>query len=137
MFQWAASFAVAGPHRFDTISTARPGRRGATGHPLIGAFAVTYDLAVCAWWPAAIHPFASLRVTAAPPIVVIGTTGDPNTPYAWAARLAGHIASSSVLTWRGTGHTWLLNGAKDTCMRRTVTRYLVDQSAPPHQTRCP
>ena len=47
------------------------------------------------------------RVTAkgAPPIVVLGTTGDPATPYAWAQSLAGQLPGGVLLTLRGQGHT--------------------------------
>jgi len=44
-----------------------------------------------------------IRATGAPPILVVGTTGDPATPYAWAVSLAKQLQRGVLLT--GTGWT--------------------------------
>ena len=50
-------------------------------------------------------PTRSVRPTGAPPIVVVGTTGDPATPYESTAKLADMLGTGQVLTWEGEGHT--------------------------------
>ena len=47
----------------------------------------------------------ALHATGAPPIVVIGTTRDPATPYAWAQGLARELDSGLLITRDGDGHT--------------------------------
>ena len=42
--------------------------------------------------------------TGAPPIVVIGTTGDPATPYEYAENMADQLASGVLVTFNGEGH---------------------------------
>ena len=63
----------------------------------------------------------------APPILVVGTTGDPATPYPWAQALARQLSSGVLLTRRGRSH-----GAYDEspCVRLAVDRYLVTGRPP-------
>ena len=73
----------------------------------------------------------------APPLLVIGNTGDPNTPHAGAVALARAIGPSArLVTWHGWGHTWLLNGSSDPCMQQVVTAYLVGGRPPATGTTC-
>ena len=68
----------------------------------------TEDLgnAVCANWPIPVRSaLARVTATGSPPILVLGTTGDPATPYAWAQSLAGQLPKGVLLTLRGQGHT--------------------------------
>jgi hypothetical protein len=64
-----------------------------------------------------------------PPVVVVGTTGDPATPYAWSVALAGQLSKGVLVTYRGDGHTVYRTGAS-ACVRRAVNRYLIDAAAP-------
>ena len=84
---------------------------------------------VCANWPVPVEG-AVRRVSAkgAPPIVVLGTTGDPATPYAWAQSLAGQLPGGVLLTLRGQGHTAYRNGVA--CINDRVDRFLVDGTVP-------
>ncbi len=105
-------------------------------YPLIGAYAATYDLGGCVSWPRSRVPVPHIRASGAPPIVVIGNTGDPNTPHLWAQRLAHTLASGVLLTWQGWGHTWLLNGSTDACMTRLLSAYVLERSAPSNGRTC-
>src|SRR3974377_1132198 len=40
----------------------------------------------------------------APPILVVGTTQDPVTPYAWAVSLAHQLSGGVLLSWQGQSH---------------------------------
>jgi hypothetical protein len=68
-----------------------------------------------------------------PPIVVIGTTGDPATPYSGAQPLAAALGSGVVVTHVGVGHT---AAPYDTCMGAIVADYLVDLVVPAGGTTC-
>jgi pimeloyl-ACP methyl ester carboxylesterase len=84
---------------------------------------------VCANWPVPVEGSVH-RVTAAgaPPIVVLGTTGDPATPYAWARSVAGQLPGGVLLTLRGQGHTAYRNQVA--CINDRVDRYLVSGTVP-------
>jgi TAP-like protein len=49
-------------------------------YPLFGA-SLAVELLQCAFWPVRPDPYPAGRAVGAPPIVVVGTTGDPATPY--------------------------------------------------------
>lgn len=108
----------------------------AARYPLIGGYAVQYTLGGCVAWPAGRRPVAGVRPAGIPPVLVVGTTGDPNTPIVGARHLATLIPHSMLVTWQGAGHTWLLNGSADPCMQRVVSDYLVKGDLPPRHTRC-
>jgi hypothetical protein len=65
----------------------------------------------------------------APPVVVIGTTGDPATPFQWSVALADQLESGVLITHRGDGHTVYRTGAPE-CVRGPVDRYLLTGAAP-------
>jgi pimeloyl-ACP methyl ester carboxylesterase len=102
-----------------------------------GAEAVTYDLGGCLHWPAPSRPITALAVDAGPRILVVGNTGDPNTPHTSAVHLAATLGRATLLTWHGWGHTWLLNGSDDGCMDQAVVGYLVEGRSPGHDASCP
>lgn len=108
----------------------------AARYPLIGGYAVQYTLGGCVAWPAGRRPVTGVRPAGIPPVLVVGTTGDPNTPIVGARHLAALLPNSVLVTWQGTGHTWLLNGSADPCMQRAVSDYLVKGDLPPRHTRC-
>ena len=90
---------------------------------------------ICSAWP--VSPVgAPKRVTApgSPPIVVIGTTGDPATPYAWSVALADQLSKGVLVTYRGDGHTVYRTGSS-ACVRDVVNHYLVT-TVPPPPTTC-
>lgn len=74
-------------------------------------------------------------VTAAgsPPILVVGSTGDPATPYEEARSLASQLQHGVLLTRVGFGHTAY---PYSSCIRDYVDKYLVDLTTPPAGTTC-
>ncbi|MFD4658525.1 alpha/beta hydrolase [Kitasatospora sp. NPDC058444] len=89
----------------------------------------------CTYWPVRATGAAhTIRAAGAAPIVVIGTTRDPATPYAWARSLAGQLESGRLLTFDGDGHT--AYGRHSTCVDGAVNRFLLTGEAPEQGKRC-
>jgi pimeloyl-ACP methyl ester carboxylesterase len=84
--------------------------------------------------PRAEEKAPSNHAKGAAPIVVIGTTRDPATPYAWAVHLARYLDSGVLLTRDGDGHTGYHTG--NACIDGQVHDYLVSGVVPHDGTRC-
>ncbi|MCP9961581.1 alpha/beta hydrolase [Streptomyces somaliensis] len=89
----------------------------------------------CAYWPTKATGTPH-RTTAegAPPIVVVGTTRDPATPYGWARSLAAQLSSGTLLTYDGDGHTAYGRGSD--CVDTAINAYLLEGTPPPPSKRC-
>lgn len=73
--------------------------------PITGRYQTFGDLS-CAKWPVpAVDSTGPVTGAGAAPILVIGTTGDPATPYKWAESLAKQLESGVLVTYDGEGHT--------------------------------
>ncbi|MET8627957.1 alpha/beta hydrolase [Kitasatospora sp. NPDC004669] len=89
----------------------------------------------CAYWPVRATGAAhTIRAAGAAPIVVVGTTRDPATPYDWARSLAGQLESGRLLTYDGDGHT--AYGRHSTCVDGAVNHFLLTGEAPEQGKRC-
>ena len=89
----------------------------------------------CLEWPESSSPLAVVSAAdTETPILVIGTRGDPATPYANAPAMAAGLGDAVVLTWEGDGHTAF---PKTDCVNEAVSRYLIDLEAPADGTTCP
>jgi pimeloyl-ACP methyl ester carboxylesterase len=89
----------------------------------------------CPDWPAgAASPIPEIDAAGAEPILVIGTTRDPATPYAWAESLADQLASGVLLTRDGNGHGAFGHGNE--CIDQAVVDYLIDGAVPADGTTC-
>ncbi|WP_131745800.1 alpha/beta hydrolase [Frankia sp. Cppng1_Ct_nod] len=97
---------------------------------------VGFDHLPCAFWPvkAASRYTGPFRADGTPPIVVIGTTGDPAAPYAGAKALAGELATGVLVTWRGVSHG--AYGHLSECIDDAVDLYFVDLKSPAEGTTC-
>jgi pimeloyl-ACP methyl ester carboxylesterase len=102
--------------------------------PDFGA-AIEYGSLPCAFWRVPpveqVHP---VTAPGAPPILVIGTTRDPATPYVWAQALAKQLTSGVLLTYIGDGHTAYLR--HDPCIDAAVKNYIDNLTTPTVGTRC-
>ncbi|MCB7135283.1 alpha/beta hydrolase [Cellulosimicrobium marinum] len=96
--------------------------------PTMGTF-FTYGALRCADWPAPVaEPEFDVHASGAAPVLVLGTTNDPATPYVWAQGLADVLDSGVLVTWEGEGHT--AYGRANACLEDTVDDYLVDGTVP-------
>jgi pimeloyl-ACP methyl ester carboxylesterase len=104
-----------------------------TKYPLFGP-ALAIGLLNCSLWPATKDPYPVGPAEGSPPIVVVGTTGDPATPYESTAKLANLLGTGTVVTWEGEGHTAYPETA---CIRNAVEEYLIDGEKPAAGLTCP
>ena len=89
----------------------------------------------CTDWPIdATHPQQPVDATGSDPIVVIGTTRDPATPYEWAEALSDQLKTGVLVTREGDGHTAYTSG--NACIKRLVDAYLVDGKVPKDGVTC-
>ena len=85
-------------------------------------------------------PFPSTRVhekiTAAGsgPIIVVGTTNDPATPYVWAKSLASQLQNGHLVTFHGEGHT--AYNKSNSCVNDAVDNYFVHGTVPSVDPNC-
>jgi pimeloyl-ACP methyl ester carboxylesterase len=80
------------------------------------------------------EPFPAISADGAAPIVVVGTSRDPATPYEWAVKLAGLLQSGVLVSRDGDGHTGY-NAGND-CVDSAVEDYLVDDVVPSDGLQC-
>ena len=95
--------------------------------PHFGAL-ITYGDVGCAYWPVApLRRPAPVSAPTAPPILIVGSTRDPATPYPWAVALSHQLTSSVLLTRVGDGHTGY---AASACVAKAADAYLTDLTIP-------
>ena len=89
----------------------------------------------CAYWPVPAAPLPKIKAAGAPPILVVGTTRDPATPYRSAQALAADLSSGVLLGWNGDGHT--AYGEGSACVDTIVNAYLISLKVPRSGIVCP
>ncbi|GAA2530100.1 alpha/beta fold hydrolase [Streptomyces levis] len=104
--------------------------------PLFGDY-LAWGMIGCTDWAvpgAADHPDVS--APGAPPILVIGNTGDPATPYEGARAMVNALGEGVgvELTYRGQGHG--AYDSKNKCVQDAVHGYLLDGKVPQARTVC-
>ncbi len=80
-----------------------------------------------------IDPIEIGPATGAAPILVIGTTGDPATPYEWSVEMTDFLDTATLYTVEGDGHTAFLSIP---CVDEIVIDYLVDLELPDAGSSC-
>jgi pimeloyl-ACP methyl ester carboxylesterase len=96
--------------------------------------AFQYSNLICAYWPVkAKGKVGPITADGAPPILLVGGTGDPATPYAWAKAVNGVLTGSVLLTREGNGH---VSYDKSVCAKQLIDAYLIDLTLPPAGTVC-
>ena len=99
------------------------------------AQAMAWGNAPCSqWFGHTTRAPAPATSTTTAPILIVGTTYDPATPYVWAQALSRQLTTSTLLTYRGDGHTAYGNGSR--CVDDAVTGYLLTGTLPAAGTVC-
>lgn len=90
--------------------------------------------AQCAVWPA-LPTRAPGAITGhgGPPVLVVGTTGDPATPYRWAVDVAHQLSGAALVTFQGDYHVAYFYSA---CVRASIDAYFVHGTVPARGTVC-
>ncbi|MGW0995826.1 alpha/beta hydrolase [Streptomyces sp. NPDC002520] len=102
--------------------------------PVFGA-ALAWSTLNCSYWPVrATGEPHRIAARGAAPIVVVGTTRDPATPYRWAQALASQLSSGRLLTYVGDGHT--AYGRGSTCIDSAINTYLLHGAPPARGKHC-
>jgi hypothetical protein len=121
------------PWPTDPAALEREASQAAQAAPEFGV-ANLYGGLACAVWPvpATGHPHA-IQAAGSPAIIVVGSTGDPATPYAQAQALARELQHGVLVTRQGEGHTGYPSSA---CVRAVVDAYLDALTVPPADPQC-
>ena len=102
--------------------------------PVFGPVATWFSYG-CSHWPVrSTLPTPDYSAPGAKPIVVVGTTRDPATPYQQAVRLSKELDSGVLLSRDGDGHTAYNSGNE--CIRNAVDNYFVNGTVPAKGTMC-
>ncbi len=102
--------------------------------PIMGRFA-GWASAGLAEWPTTHAERRPISAQGAPPIVVVGTTHDPATPYQMAEALADQLSSGVLVSWQGWEHT-AYSRSGSTCVAEAVEGYLLDGTVPENGLMC-
>ncbi|MFJ7204685.1 alpha/beta hydrolase [Streptomyces sp. NPDC098789] len=70
----------------------------------------------------------------APPVLLVGTRGDPATPYRWTEETAARLGSAVVLDYKGDGHAAYIHSG---CVRERVDAFLVEGELATGTRACP
>ncbi|WP_329122485.1 alpha/beta hydrolase [Streptomyces sp. NBC_01465] len=105
--------------------------------PVFGEFLAWDTAGWCYKWPVTgerDHPVADAQ--GAGPILVVGTTGDPATPYEGARKMADALGAGVgvLLTNKGEGHGAYHGGSG--CVAKKVDGYLLDGKVPANGSTC-
>jgi pimeloyl-ACP methyl ester carboxylesterase len=104
--------------------------------PIFGAFLAASPVGCDARLPVPppSEQVGDVRVSGTAPILIVGTTGDPATPYAGALDLQQRLSGSRVLTLVSTEHAGYGKGIS--CIDDSVDTYLLHRTLPPAGRRC-
>ncbi|WP_415948280.1 alpha/beta hydrolase [Streptomyces sp. KLOTTS4A1] len=102
--------------------------------PVFGAGLAWAGLTCGSWPEKATGSAHRIAAEGAAPLLVVGTTRDPATPYKWAESLADQLATGTLLTYDGDGHT--AYGRGSTCIDTAINRYLLEGKVPEDGKRC-
>ncbi len=106
----------------------------AAAAPTIGPYFGYGDLACVNWPYQSDRERAEIHAEGAAPILVVGTTGDPATPYEWAVALADQLESGVLVSYEGEGHT--AYNKSNACVNGAVESYLIDGTVPTADPMC-
>ncbi|KTR76389.1 MULTISPECIES: alpha/beta hydrolase [Microbacterium] len=121
------------PVEDDPAAEAATNAKIAEGAPTIAPYWAGPDS--CSVWP---YPptgtRGEIKAEGAGPILVIGTTNDPATPYEWSESLANQLEEGVLITRVGEGHTGYNKG--NACVDDAVEAFLLDDVVPEDGLRC-
>ncbi len=118
------------PRTVDQITA--DAKRIAKQAPVFGPY-IGYGGLTCKYFPET-TPVVVTKTATSAPIIVIGTTRDPATPYAWSVALHKLLTNSQLVTLDGDGHTG--QGRGSACIDDAIDAYYLKGTLPPADLRC-
>lgn len=100
--------------------------------PVFGPY-IGYGGLTCKFFPQT-KPVVVTTTKTSAPIIIIGTTRDPATPYAWAQGLHKLLTNSQLVTLVGDGHTG--QGRGIACIDDAIDAYYLQGTLPAANLRC-
>ncbi len=96
---------------------------------------MSYGGTSCNQWPfPATRVREAIRAAGSAPILVVGTTNDPATPYQWAVNLASELENGHLVTYHGEGHT--AYNKSNSCVNDAVDDFFIDGTVPAKDPDC-
>ena len=87
----------------------------------------------CSFFPPSLDPRVTVTGAGAGPIVVIGTTGDPATPFESTVRMSNTLEDGRLVVVEADQHTGY---GVNRCVIDVVNEYLIDLEPPDDETEC-
>lgn len=130
---YAAISCIDNPAPKDVAAYERSAAEAARTAPAFGP-TIAWSGLVCGLWPLpATGKAEPLKAPGSPPILVIGTTNDPATPFVWSEALAKQLPQGRLLRHEGEGHTAY---GEDSCTTRITDAYLLTLALPTGKLSC-
>lgn len=102
--------------------------------PTFGDALAWTEVACDAWPYKAQRERGLIAAPGSAPILVVGTTRDPATPYEWAVNLADQLEEGHLLTYDGSGHT--AYGRSNQCVLDAVDSFMLEGTVPAQGATC-
>lgn len=100
---------------------------------------MAYGGTSCYDWPyPPTRTAGALKAVGSAPILVVGTTGDPATPYAMAQHVATLLQNGHLITYHGDGHTAYNKNTSpaDECVNHAVDDFFIHGTVPKTDPQC-
>ena len=101
--------------------------------PIFGKY-VAYADKDCEYLPKPKYELINSPINLQSPVLVIGTSNDPATPYQWAVKLASLLTNSVLISVSGEGHTGYNRNSP--CVDQAVEKYLISGVIPAQNLAC-
>jgi pimeloyl-ACP methyl ester carboxylesterase len=105
----------------------------ATKAPVFGPY-LAYSGLSCQFFPKLAIASPVIKKISTTPIIIVGTTRDPATPYSWALDLHATILNSRLISLNGDGHTGYGHGSS--CVDSAVDHYFLTGVPPAKDLTC-
>ena len=92
--------------------------------PIFGPYLAENEIVCSYLYPLQNYVNSYMNLAVTNPVMIIGTTRDPATPYEWSAALSRSFPHSLLVTLDADGHTG--QGRRNSCIDSAVDRYLID-----------
>ena len=101
--------------------------------PVFGPY-LAYSGLSCQFFPKLAIASPVIKKISTTPIIIVGTTRDPATPYSWALDLHSAILNSRLISLNGDGHTGYGHGSS--CVDNAVDHYFLTGIPPAQDLTC-